>query len=141
MKPRLSLITLGVTDLDRSTAFYNEGLGWEIAWQADDVRFFRLATVVLGLYPRDLLAKDANVPAEGSGFGGITLAHNVEDEGMVDTVLEEAKAAGGRIVKPAEKAFWGGYSGYFADPDGHLWEVAHNPAWTFDAAGNVIIPD
>jgi uncharacterized glyoxalase superfamily protein PhnB len=96
--------------------------------------------VVLALYRRKLLADDANISSEGSGFGGVTLARNVGSKKEVDTALDVAKKAGGAILKPAQEAFWGGYSGYFADPDGHLWEVAHNPHWKLDAKGRVVLP-
>jgi uncharacterized glyoxalase superfamily protein PhnB len=95
--------------------------------------------VVLALYRRKLLADDANILTEGSGFGGVTLAWNVRSSAEVDAALDAAKATGARILRPAHKTFWGGYSGYFADPDGHPWEVAHNPHWKFDAAGRVVL--
>ena len=137
MKPRISLITLGVADLPRALRFYRDGLGWPTtAADGDDVAFFNLSGVVLSLYPRDKLAEDATVAAAGSGFAGIALAHNVASEAEVDDVLRTVAALGATIIKPAQKVFWGGYSGYFADPDGHLWEVAHNPFWTVDADGN-----
>ena len=128
MEPRISLITLGVGDLDRSVYFYRDGLGLPL-WGSYElgIAFFTLQGTWLALYPREALAGDANVPAEGGGFSGVTLAHNVASRERVDAVLTEAEAAGARIVKPAWEAFWGGYSGYFADPDGHLWEVAWNP--------------
>ncbi|WP_229843089.1 VOC family protein [Halomonas urumqiensis] len=124
----MSLITLGVDDLSRARRFYEEGLGWRVGLAVEDeVVFFLLNGVILSLYSRVDLAKDAGVPDSGGGFTGISLAHNVGSQAEVDSVLSEAERAGGRIVKPASKAEWGGYSGYFADPDGHLWEVAHNP--------------
>ena len=142
MEQRVSVITLGVADLARSRAFYERGMGWTVGDSADGIVFFQLGGMVLALYPRDALARDAlgedaGVPAVGSGFAGIALAHNVRSPAAVDEVLAQAEAAGGRIVKPAAKAFWGGYSGYFADPDGHLWEVAYNPFWTLDPDGTV----
>jgi uncharacterized protein len=128
MKPVISMITLGVTDLVRAARFYEEGLGLpRYAVDSEGVVFFELAGAWLSLFPREQLATDAKVDAEGSGFLGITLAHNVGSPEEVDAVLAQAVSAGARLVKPAEKVFWGGYSGYFADPDGHLWEVAHNP--------------
>ena len=139
MDARINLITLGVGDLSRSLAFYRDGLGWS-AQVMDDIAVFPLNGIVLALYPRDKLAEDATVPAEGSGFAGITLAHIVRTESEVDTLLSRAEVLGGKIVKPARKVFWGGYSGYFADPDGHLWEIAFNPIWGLDEAGNVILP-
>jgi hypothetical protein len=128
MEPRLSLVTLGVEDLARARQFYAEGLGLPLSAQSsDDVTFFELPGVWLGLYPRTALAEDVGTPAQGSGFRGFTLAHNVRTKAEVDAVLAEAVAAGATLVKPAQEVFWGGYSGYFADLDGFLWEVAHNP--------------
>src|SRR5919106_4423443 len=129
MEQRLSLVTLGVADLDRSRRFY-ETLGWRRSNKEAEVVFFQAGGMVLALWSRDSLAEDARVPAAGSGFRGIALAYNTRTRDEVDTVLAEAKAAGAEILKPAEDAFWGGYTGYFADPDGHLWEVAWNPDWT-----------
>ncbi|MCL7743410.1 VOC family protein [Guyparkeria hydrothermalis] len=142
MEQRVSVITLGVADLARSRGFYEQGMGWTVGDSAEQVVFFQLNGTVLALYPREALARDAlgedaGIPAAGNGFSGITLAHNVRSPAAVDEVLAQAKAAGGRIVKLGEKAFWGGYSGYFADPDGHLWEVAYNPFWTLDPDGTV----
>ncbi len=127
MKPRISMITLGVQDLTRAVTFYEQGLGFPKMESPPEVAFFTLNGTWLGLYSREALADDAMVSAEGSGFGGFTLAHNVNSETEVDQLLEEAVAAGAILVKPGQKVFWGGYSGYFKDPDGHLWEVAHNP--------------
>jgi catechol 2,3-dioxygenase-like lactoylglutathione lyase family enzyme len=129
MDPRLSIVTLGVEDLDEAIQFYRDGLGLPMQDRDPDagVAFFELAGAWLALYPRTALAEDATVSPEGEGFEGVTLAHNVESKAAVDAVLDEAAAAGAEIVKPAEDVFWGGYSGYFADPDGHLWEVAWNP--------------
>jgi len=128
MEPRLNIITLGVRDLGKAVAFYREGLGWpQSSVSAGDFAIFRLATgTALALYPRQLLAADAKLPDPG-GFGGITLAQNVIDRETVDRVLAQAVEAGGVLLKPASEAEWGGYSGYFADPDGHPWEVAWNP--------------
>jgi catechol 2,3-dioxygenase-like lactoylglutathione lyase family enzyme len=127
MEPRISFVTLGVTDLERATRFYAEGLRLPRLKSPPTVSFFELGKTWLALYPRHLLAADAGVPAMGSGFPGFALAHNVRSEAEADRLLEEVHAAGGRIVKPAGRAEWGGYSGYFADPDGFLWEVAWNP--------------
>jgi catechol 2,3-dioxygenase-like lactoylglutathione lyase family enzyme len=121
------MITLGVRDLAASVAFYAQGLGLPRMESPPEVAFFTLDGTWLGLYGRQALAEDATVPAEGSGFTGVTLAHNVASEAEVDALLKQAVAAGGTLVKPGQRVFWGGYSGYFADPDGHLWEVAHNP--------------
>lgn len=128
MEPRLSLVTLGVSDLPRARQFYAEGLGLPLQPQStDDVAFFGLRGVWLALFSRAALAEDARVSSEGTGFRGVTLAHNVKTKAEVETVLAQAERAGARIVKPAQEAFWGGYSGYFEDPDGFLWEVAYNP--------------
>ena len=121
------MITLGVRDLAASIRFYEEGLGLPRMESPPEVAFFTLNGTWLGLYGREALAEDAGVPAEGSGFAGIALAHNLASEVEVDELLEQAVAAGAKLVKPGQKVFWGGYSGYFADPDGYLWEVAHNP--------------
>ncbi len=140
MKPSLSLVTLGVTDFRRSLRFYQQGLGWKTDAEPDDtVAFFQLSGLVLGLFPREELAKDAHVDAEGSGFRGISLAHNVGSEVEADAVFQQALDAGATVVKKPEKVFWGGYSGYFADPDGFLWEVAYNPFWTLTDDGRVVM--
>ncbi len=128
MQQRLSLITLGVSDLKKARAFY-DALGWQVAdeKQADTVVCYNMQNMALGLYPWDKLAEDAQVPAERSGYSSVAVAHNVNSESEVDQTLVQAQKAGGKIIKPGQKVFWGGYSGYFADPDGHLWEVAYNP--------------
>ena len=130
MEQRLSLVTLGVADLERARRFYEDGLGWRRGNDHEEVAFYQLGGMVLALWGREALAQDARLPDAGSGFGGIALAYNTRSREEVDAVLAEAEAAGGRILKPAEDASWGGYSGYFADPDGHPWEVAWNPDWT-----------
>lgn len=127
MKPRISLITLGVRDLATSIRFYEQGLGLPRMESPPEVAFFTLNGTWLGLYGREALAEDIGVSAEGNGFAGVALAHNLASEAEVDELLEQAVAAGAKLVKPGQKVFWGGYSGYFADPDGYLWEVAHNP--------------
>jgi hypothetical protein len=133
MQPHISLITLGVADLDAAVTFYRDGLGLPLhGGDYDGIAFFAMRGTWLALYPRAHLAADAGVPARGSGFAGVTLAHNVASKGTVDAVMNEAEAAGATIVKPAWEAFWGGYAGYFADPDGHLWEVAWNPYLPLD---------
>jgi hypothetical protein len=127
MKPRINMITLGVQDLDRAIRFYEQGLGLPRKPFEGNVAFFELNGTWLSLYPWNALAEDATVSQEGDGFRGITLAHVVASKEEVDHVLSQAIEAGGNLVKPAQDVFWGGYSGYFSDPDGHLWEVAWNP--------------
>jgi len=141
MEQRVSIITLGVADLERSRAFY-ERLGWRRAMaQSDGIVFFQAGGMAVALYPRDALAKDANIASDGHGFSGVTLAYNTRARAEVDAILEAAAAAGARIVKPAEEAFWGGYSGYFSDPDGFLWEVAWNPFFAIAEDGSIRIPE
>lgn len=132
MDPRISIITLGVDDLDRSREFYRDGLGLPERESDGDIAFYELQGTWLALYPWDELADDATVDPDGSGFRGVTIAHNAESKDAVDEVMQEAVDAGATIVKPAEDVFWGGYSGYFSDPDDHLWEVAWNPNWEFE---------
>lgn len=127
MKPRINIITLGTHHLERATAFYEQGLRFPKMPCAGDVSFFELNGTWLAIYPWDLLAKDATVTDNGTGFRGVTLAHNVESEDEVRQVLQEAEKAGATCVKPAQKTDWGGFGGYFSDLDGHLWEVAFNP--------------
>jgi uncharacterized protein len=136
MEQRLSLVTLGVADLDQSLRFY-QALGWRRHNTHPEVAFFQAGGMVLALWSRESLAADAHLPPSGSGFRGIALGYNTRSREEVDAVLDEARAAGGTIPKPAEDAFWGGYSGYFADPDGHLWEVAWNPEWTIAEDGGI----
>jgi len=127
MQPRISMITLGVRDLTAAVEFYEKGLGFPRMESPPEVAFFMLNGTWLGLYGREALAEDATVPADGQGFESFTLAHNVHSESEVDEVVAQAIAAGATLVKKPQKVFWGGYSGYFQDSDGHLWEVAHNP--------------
>jgi catechol 2,3-dioxygenase-like lactoylglutathione lyase family enzyme len=134
MEPRISIITLGVSDLERSIVFYRDGLGLPQLPGPDGIAFFETSGTQLALYPRDALAEDVTVPVAGSGFCGITLAHNVRSPEAVDALLAEAVTAGATLVKAGQKVFWGGYSGYFADPDGFHWEVAWNPSWQLDPA-------
>lgn len=142
MRQRLTLVTLGVDDLERSRRFYCQGLGFVPSKAGNEhVVFFDMGGVLLSLYSREALAEDAAQSAEGAGFRGVTLAHNVGSEAEVDAAFAAALAAGARAVKMPVKVFWGGYSGYFADPDGHLWEVAFNPFWPLDDAGLVRLPD
>ncbi|HTA17021.1 MAG TPA: VOC family protein [bacterium] len=139
MRPHI--ITLGYKDLERSRRFYEQGLGFKASSASqDDIVFYPTGGAVLALYPRKLLAKDAAVPPKGSGFAGLTLAYNVKTKAEVSTVLAKAAKAGGKITKVAEDAVWGGHSGYFADPDGNLWEVAWNPFFKFDQNGNLKLP-
>ncbi len=141
MEQRISIITLGVADLNRSRAFY-ERLGWRKSMtKAEGVVFFQAGGMALALFPRHELAKDANITDYGQGFNGIALAYNARKREEVGSVLSEAKAAGATIVKPAQEAFWGGYSGYFSDPDGFLWEVAWNLSFPMAADGSIQIPD
>jgi len=134
MEQRLSVVTLGVADLARSRDFYAR-LGWKPVFENEGVVFYQAGGLVVALFPG--LAVDAGVEAEGRGPGLLALAHNVRTREEVDAVMAEAEAAGARIAKPAAEAFWGGRTGYFADPDGHLWEIAWNPAWPIDDEGRV----
>lgn len=136
VEQRLSLVTLGVRDLGRARRFY-EALGWTTgAGPDDDVVFFQTGCMIVALWDRNRLADDTLV-ADGGGWGGVTLAHNVRSPAEVDSVLAEAEAAGATITRPGAETFWGGYSGIFVDPEGHAWEVAHNPHWTVREDGSV----
>jgi catechol 2,3-dioxygenase-like lactoylglutathione lyase family enzyme len=138
VQQRLSVITLGVTDLARARAFY-EALGWTTgAKPEDDVVFFQSGGMVVALWDRALLAEDS-VVEDSLGWGGVTLAHNVGSPAEVDAVIDEARAAGARIGREGAATFWGGYSGVFVDPDGHPWEVAHNPHWTLAEDGSITL--
>jgi len=138
---RISIITLGVEDVARSTEFY-EKLGWKRSSASQDaVTFIQLKGIVLALFSRTALAEDAGVVPSPAGFSGVTLAHNVASPAGVDAVIKFAVACGATLVKAPEKVFWGGYSGYFADPDGHLWEVAHNPFFPLNEHGHVVLPE
>lgn len=140
MDQRVSLITLGVRDLGRARAFY-EGLGWSTRAQpGDDVVFFQLAGMVVALWDRARLAEDSGV-TDDAGWGGVTLAYNVRSPEEVDRVIAEAEAAGAEIPRHGAETFWGGYSGVFVDPEGHPWEVAHNPRWTIAEDGSVSLPE
>jgi uncharacterized protein len=138
MEQRISLITLGVADTRRARSFY-EALGWRGTSPDGDVVFFQAGGMILALWGRDALADDSGV-ADGGGWGGVTLAYNVRSPEVVDAVLGRAEAAGARIARGGAETFWGGYSGVFVDPDGHPWEVAHNPGWTLSEDGTVHLP-
>lgn len=138
MEQRISLVTLGVDDLSRARDFYERGLGWTHTGDFDGVYFYQLPGIAFALFSRDDLADDARHPVDGR-FSGITIAINQRTEAEVDAVLSQAQAAGGTVLKVAEHTEWGGYSGYFADPDGHVWEVAVNLAWTIDDDGSIRI--
>jgi predicted lactoylglutathione lyase len=136
MEQRVSLVTLGVGDLARARAFY-EALGWSSgAAPADDVVFFQAGGMIVALWDRGRLAEDSGV-TDGGGWGGVTFAYNTRSPGEVDAVIDEARAAGAAIVREPGETFWGGYSGVFVDPEGHPWEVAHNPRWTVHDDGSV----
>ena len=141
MQQRLSLITLGVGDVSRSQAFY-ESLGWKLGGGVDDendhVAFFQMPGMIIALWSRDKLAADSGVDDSG-GWGGVTLAYNTSSPQEVDEVLSDAEHAGAHIARPGNETFWGGYSGVFIDPDGHPWEVAHNPGWTIRPDGSTTL--
>lgn len=141
MEPRIHVITLGVADIARSRKFYCEGLGYVPAKGSNEhVVFMMAGGVVLALYGAQALADDAHLPlTEPGGFRGIALARNVREKADVASYLERARAAGGTILKPAQDVFWGGHAGYFADPDGHAWEIAWNPHWTIAADGSITL--
>ncbi len=138
MEQRISLITLGVSDLERSQRFYTEGLNWTAGFTSHEVVFFQAGGMIVALYPFEALAEDAQVPV-ARGTGGFALAHNVREKADVDAVMARAQAAGARITSPASDKAWGGYAGYFADPDGHLWEIAWNPGFAFTPDGGVLL--
>lgn len=141
MDARLTIVTLGVADLKKSRNFYENGLGWEAASVSNEsIAFFQLGGIVLALYPNEKLAEDAMQKTDGRGFRGVTLAHNVASKEDVSVVLHQAEKAGATIVKPAQDVFWGGHSGYFADPDGHVWEVAWNPHCVMNERGEIVLP-
>ena len=141
MDQRISIITLGVADLNRSREFY-ERLGWRRSMaNTEGIVFFQAGGMALALFPRSELAKDTNISPDGHGFSGMTLANNTQSREEVDSLLAQAQAAGARILKPGQVASWGGYSGYFADPDGFLWEVAWNPYFSMAPDGSIHLPD
>src|SRR5215211_822499 len=137
MNQHLHIVTLGVSDLETSRKFYAETLGWKISRPQEGIVFFQAGGVVLALFPREELAKDALVSPEGNGFVGFSLAYNAQSEAEVDAMISDLKSKGVRILKEPQKVFWGGYSSYFADPDGNCWEVAYNPLFLFDENGNL----
>jgi predicted lactoylglutathione lyase len=139
MEPRVSLITIGVADLERSRTFY-EALGWRSTSKPEDgVVFFQSGSMVFALWGREELRKDSEVEDSG-GWGGVTLACNLRSRAEVDAFLERAAQAGARIARTGAETFWGGYNGLFIDPDGHPWEIAHNPFWTVTDEGDVVLP-
>ena len=141
VEPRISFITLGVAEIAKARAFY-EALGLKASSASNDsVAFFDVGGIVLSLFGRNALAADVGVQPGETSFAGVTLAHNVNSESEVDEVLREAVAAGAKLLKKGQPTFWGGYAGYFADPDGHLWEVAFNPFMPLDAEGRVTLPE
>jgi hypothetical protein len=140
MRQKLNLITLGTEDFSRSLDFYEKGLGWKKSEKSmDGLALFDLGGIILALHPREELAADTSLPYQPSTFSGLTISHNTRSEKEVDDILEKVAALGGTIVKRAQKVYWGGYSGYFKDLDGHLFEVAYNPFWELDETGNVIL--
>lgn len=139
VEQRLTLITLGVADVSRATAFYEQKFGWKKMLSSnDDVTFFVLNGIMLSLFKRESLAEDATISPEGTGFRGFSLAWNARSEAEVDAVVQELKNKGVTVVKEPQKVFWGGYSGYVADVDGNLWEIAFNPFLPLDDRGNVV---
>ncbi|RDC72778.1 VOC family protein [Rhodovulum sp. 12E13] len=136
---RVTLITLGVDDLARSTGFY-AALGWEPAQETEGAAFYRLDGMALSLFGRAALAADQGRPGAALGTGAMTLAQNFADRAAVDAAFARAEAAGAEVLKRPEAVFWGGYSGYWADPDGHVWEMAHNPFWPLDVDGRLALP-
>lgn len=140
MEPRISLVTLGVDDLDRAVRFY-EAMGLKRNQSiTEGVAFFQMGGLVLGLWGREQLSSDAGIAGGKGGFSGVSLAYNTRTEAEVDEILATAERAGGHIVKPAQRAFWGGWYGYFADTEGHLWEVAHNPDFPIAEDGSILLP-
>ncbi|GLR19948.1 VOC family protein [Portibacter lacus] len=140
MRQKLNIITLGVSNLERTLDFYEKGLGWKKSKSSQgNIAFFQMGGIVLAFYPREMLAEDAKLSPEGSGFAGITIAYNTKTEAEVDEVMKEVKGLGAEIVKAPEKVFWGGYSGYFKDLDGHLFEVAYSPFAEFDDLDQLVM--
>ncbi len=141
MEQRLTIVGLGVNDLTRSNQFYEDILGWKkLPSSNENISFFQLNGILLSLYPREKLAEDAQVSHEGNGFKAFSLAYNTRTKKEVDTIIKDLKSKGVKIIKQPETVFWGGYSGYIADPDDNLWEIAYNPYLTLDEKGNAIEP-
>jgi hypothetical protein len=139
MEQRMTMIALGVLNLDVSSKFYENVFGWtRIKSENEVIIFYQLNGIILSIYPREKLAEDAMISSEGSGFKGVTCAYNARTEADVDELFTEFKSKNVQIIKMPEKVFWGGYSGYIADPDGHLWEIAFNPFWKLDQSGNLV---
>jgi catechol 2,3-dioxygenase-like lactoylglutathione lyase family enzyme len=139
MEQRVSLVTLGVSDYARAKAFYT-ALGWVPALDVEDTAFFQANGVIVVLWAREKLAQDMGIPDDGARWGGIALAYNVPSKDAVEEVIEQARALGAEITREPGATFYGGYAGCFLDPDGHAWEIAHNPTFTLDDAGNVVLP-
>lgn len=140
VRQKINIITLGVHDLEKALEFYEKGLGWKrSAASQGDIVFFPMGGIILALYPRHLLAEDITINNDATGFSGITMAINTTSETETDEILSQVKLLGATILKPAQKVFWGGYSGYFKDPDGHIFEVAYNPFVQFDDNDNLIM--
>ncbi len=140
MRQKLNLITLGVDNFERSLSFYEKGLGWKKSDKSmDGLALFPLGRIVLALHPREELSDDCTLPYQATGFSGLTISYNAKSEQEVDEVLKQIAALGGTIIKPAQKVYWGGYSGYFKDLDGYLFEVAYNPFWELDENDNLML--
>ena len=139
MKQRVSLVTLGVSDYARSKAFY-AGLGWSPALDIEETAFFQANGVIVVLWARDKLAQDMGIPDDGARWGGMAVAHNVASDQEVDEIIEQARAVGAEITREPATTFYGGYAGCFLDPDGHAWEIAHNPGFGLDSDGNILLP-
>lgn len=140
MRQKLNLITLGVDDFKQSLAFYEKGLGWKKSSKSmDELALFDLGGIILALHPRRELADDATLPYQPTTFSGLTISYNTRSEKEVDDILKQVASLGATIVKPAQKVYWGGYSGYFKDLDGHLFEVAYNPFWELDKNNNLVL--
>ena len=139
MKQRVSLVTLGVSDYARSKSFY-AGLGWSPALDIEETAFFQANGVIVVLWARDKLAQDMGIPDDGARWGGIAVAHNVASDQEVDEIIEQARAVGAEITREPATTFYGGYAGCFLDPDGHAWEIAHNPGFGLDSDGNLVLP-